>query len=163
MILKKIYHVLFNTLEKSFIPVPSPRAIVTFQRKPQKDITSGRNLLPLVLPQSFSLSCDKRHRVLPYNLREASHTWVVSWRNTALTAQILLLFIWLLFSTIRSFSPSICTGSLIIALFALYIIITTAYLELSPWTTQAAEDTENNQADVHCWVTGTLSPAQLSL
>lgn len=40
MILKRIYYVLFNTLEKYFIPVPSPCAIITSQLKPQKDITS---------------------------------------------------------------------------------------------------------------------------
>lgn len=40
MILKRIYYVLFNTLEKSLISVLSPCAIITLQLKPQKDITS---------------------------------------------------------------------------------------------------------------------------
>lgn len=119
-----------------------------------EQVSSHRGICSHLSCQRASLlPCDKGHHIYPYNLQQASHTSVVFLEelpllNATLTAHILLLFIWLLFSTVQSFPPSICTGCLIINLFALYIIIT-AYLELSPWTTQAAEGTENNQADRH--------------
>lgn len=143
---------LFNTLEKSFTRLPSPCATTTFQLKPQKDITSWSAAAeesatePLFCPVTGTPRPPARWSCA----RPLTLGWFLGGTSTLeLTAQTLLLFIWLLVSTIRSFSPSICTGSLIITLFALYIIIT-AYLELSPWTTQAAEDTQNSQADIGC-------------
>jgi len=157
MTLKRIYYVLFHKLEKSFIPVPPPCAIITFQLKPQKGITSKSAVVEepaRTRTTTETLSCPVTNDTV-FNLHVLGLSYLGGFLeallplNAKLTAQILLLFIWLLISAIWSFSASICTGSLIIALFTLYIIIT-AYLELSPQTTRAAEDTENNQADRCC-------------
>lgn len=94
------------------------------------------------------LFCDKGHCIFLFSVHALGRFLEeFPLLNMKLTAQILVLFIWLLISTIQSFSPSICTGSLIITLFTLHIIIT-AYLELPPWTMQGVEDTENSQADI---------------
>lgn len=74
-----------------------------------------------------------------------------------LTVQIVLLFIWLLLtSIIWSFSPSNHTGSLIITLFALYSLFGVI-------TAEIAENEENSQADTCSRVRGMLSSARLTL
>lgn len=128
-----------------------------------------RNVLPLVLPQSVPSVQWQRTPYPPIQcscIRPLTLGWFLGGISTLkcniYSSDLAAFYLAAYFHHLELFFPATCAGSLIITLFSPYIIIT-AYLELPPRTTQAAENTRYSQADTRCWVTGTFSPAYLTL
>lgn len=109
------------------------------------------------------LSCDQGHRILLGEVCASRLPHLGGFLEelplliVRLTVQILLLFICLLTSIIRNFSPSNHTGSLIIILFALYSLSGVITAD------HASSMEENSQADTCSRVRGMPSPAHLTL